>query len=1099
MTKLSGDVLSEQKSAAIFRSRRQTAVLTYDDRKRVLASIVIPYSPGDGSKMTFRVSLDEMLSGLLATKEEILKREDQKLREQQEEEKEEQKVPAVIVESYQAKGYKAIEKALSNMNKFNRLNEGNPDAFLPQGYSFFKNFMELFDNLRDNLKPKSIEHNLKPRMTREEAKPLKTYDEYRASILSEEHQQQIQSGFEVIKSLSVLAIYPDIMKMLAEKSNVSTPFSKDHLLFTFAFRKALTKLAFETIMQTVVHNVLRIFVEGTPEHRLELVKDVFGATFPAGGMVKNEELAKLEKHLDVLHVGGVKPLLDMSFGWAEFDETNERPWLDAAAFVGFNRLLSPTNSAGVAISSDIDFKLVFDPDTIYIKGSHGSQEIADMLGNTLWTNETIFKDKICKLVVALLNTSLKKKEGDFEAARMTLEVEDYTKELTTEDLSLLGIRQNPNFLASIYYNNVRIAGSERVYEKFKTILEDSKNKEGGLAVAMGTFTQYLGESSKGSIRGIHHLDTFKLLIDECVPPLRKLLTKYRKTINPLWLKRVLERGDDYLKLPHVCWQVLQKKTGQQEIGDPPMSYAEALFEDTAVFAEADKLRGMMHSMEYFGESIQKYAPTDLMVRRLETVSKLYSTLADEQNDTSVDLASASVSYIDLASASLSYIGSELANEASWRYSLKYAGCRLNDFFNSVPAPDYLEWSFQFDFSKDCDIKAGRRYLICQQIAEAINRFSLSMQSAIYLAASHPRTSGGREETHRTIDNLYSRLTKERYEEIWERMMAEENVFVHLPSQFENLQKSMALSLQSNQWKVGSEVAQAIFEVKEWAAIALLTTTKPASHKPLFDALFQLVFATASHLHPNHSGLKDAIVPEGPNLGSDRNEDFVERSQFVGSRKNVFVTGTNLTDQMREQLLEVASVLISKATKKIEPFAFADCELLVSVTFMTPSLVDTISTGAFARCPLLRSIALPPSVKTLLDNCFLSCSSLESVRIPPALTEMQTSVFSGCSALKAVTFTDDSRLERIRSSAFASCLSLQSITIPRSVKSIEASAFLNCKSLESIKFLGSVEISIENEAFKGCENLKIVMLSRSIENKEWDFPKLENGLPVIQYY
>ena len=54
---------------------------------------------------------------------------------------------------------------------------------------------------------------------------------------------------------------------------------------------------------------------------------------------------------------------------------------EAFAFVGSNRLLSPNNATGVSLSSDIDYKLVFQPSVIGMKSESGQE--MDLSGKKL--------------------------------------------------------------------------------------------------------------------------------------------------------------------------------------------------------------------------------------------------------------------------------------------------------------------------------------------------------------------------------------------------------------------------------------------------------------------------------------------------------------------------------------------------------------------------------------------------------------------------------------------------------------------------------------------------------------------------------------------
>lgn len=139
-------------------------------------------------------------------------------------------------------------------------------------------------------------------------------------------------AWEMIEQLSNLAIYPFVineMPKLAKMPVAKKDLFKDNaLLFTFALRNILARVAFQTVLSKAVFDALRDKIEGP----------------------------------------------NSAYEWKSPNKS--LPWSDSIAFVGFNRLLSPKNSIGVSISSDIDFKLVFDPSQVVQKGS--KEAITDM-------------------------------------------------------------------------------------------------------------------------------------------------------------------------------------------------------------------------------------------------------------------------------------------------------------------------------------------------------------------------------------------------------------------------------------------------------------------------------------------------------------------------------------------------------------------------------------------------------------------------------------------------------------------------------------------------------------------------------------------------
>jgi hypothetical protein len=133
--------------------------------------------------------------------------------------------------------------------------------------------------------------------------------------------------WKMIKHLSILVIHPRIMEEVAKRAfygegkKRKKKLFKNNLLFTFALRNILAKVAFHTILR------------GTVLEALERAMDEKGYT------LRGEE--------------------------------------DPIAFVGFNRLMSPNNAHGASISSDIDFKMVFDQSVILSSNRDRVSPISD--------------------------------------------------------------------------------------------------------------------------------------------------------------------------------------------------------------------------------------------------------------------------------------------------------------------------------------------------------------------------------------------------------------------------------------------------------------------------------------------------------------------------------------------------------------------------------------------------------------------------------------------------------------------------------------------------------------------------------------------------
>lgn len=194
--------------------------------------------------------------------------------------------------------------------------------------------------------------------------------------------------------------------------------------------------------------------------------------------------------------------------------------------------------------------------------------------------------------------------------------------------------------------------------------------------------------------------------------------------------------------------------------------------------------------------------------------------------------------------------------------------------------------------------------------------------------------------------------------------------------------------------------------------------------------------------------------------------------------------------------QLSSVVLPSSITEIADRVFEYCNSITALSI--PDNIISIGNHAFDCCRSLREIVLPENVTTIGDSAFHSCTSLESIKIPNSVVSIGDSVFSACLSLKSIhiptsvrkigkgVFSRCKKLVNISlpehietfsavinyesDGFFSECASLQSITIPSGV--IGDYAFKNCVSLTSVT-LGAGVTKIENDAFKGCSNLKEV--------------------------
>lgn len=162
-------------------------------------------------------------------------------------------------------------------------------------------------------------------------------------------------------------------------------------------------------------------------------------------------------------------------------------------------------------------------------------------------------------------------------------------------------------------------------------------------------------------------------------------------------------------------------------------------------------------------------------------------------------------------------------------------------------------------------------------------------------------------------------------------------------------------------------------------------------------------------------------------------------------------------------------------------AFMDCCSVINI--IIPDSVTTIEALAFAGS--WANISIPSTVTKIGSRAFGGCGGLfingsedwpGIITLPQGITEIEEAVFADCTWLKSVVIP--SGVTRIREDAFKDCSELTSVTIPDTVMSIGEKAFYNCTQLKEIKI--PLNTTIEEDAFAGCDNLKIEYIEPTTE-------------------
>lgn len=139
---------------------------------------------------------------------------------------------------------------------------------------------------------------------------------------------------------------------------------------------------------------------------------------------------------------------------------------------------------------------------------------------------------------------------------------------------------------------------------------------------------------------------------------------------------------------------------------------------------------------------------------------------------------------------------------------------------------------------------------------------------------------------------------------------------------------------------------------------------------------------------------------------------------------------------------------------------------------------TIDNGAFYYNSTIENLTLSGSVKWNGSGQFISCSKLSSVSLKNGITSIPDNCFSSCKLLDNVVIPDS--VTQLGASAFATCEALKTITLSQNITSIPDSCFISCGFIQfSIPDNSKIE-SMGNTVFRGCSNLKLVYIGKSVK-------------------
>ena len=216
-----------------------------------------------------------------------------------------------------------------------------------------------------------------------------------------------------------------------------------------------------------------------------------------------------------------------------------------------------------------------------------------------------------------------------------------------------------------------------------------------------------------------------------------------------------------------------------------------------------------------------------------------------------------------------------------------------------------------------------------------------------------------------------------------------------------------------------------------------------------------VIRIASRAFENNVNLKKIILPD--------TLLYIDNFAFAGCTALEYIDLPNSLDCMQKDVFSGSGIRTLDLTDNtaLNTFGCVDCPNLESVKL--PKNLTILDPYCLKNTPKLKSITLPDSMKYIGMNNFVG-SSIESIKIPKKVYYIGESAFEN-TVINSVEFEKGSELKTIKESAFKGCSNLKSIVIPASVTTIGMNAFWDCTNLTSVTFEEGSELETLNPLFQ----------------------------------
>ena len=241
-----------------------------------------------------------------------------------------------------------------------------------------------------------------------------------------------------------------------------------------------------------------------------------------------------------------------------------------------------------------------------------------------------------------------------------------------------------------------------------------------------------------------------------------------------------------------------------------------------------------------------------------------------------------------------------------------------------------------------------------------------------------------------------------------------------------------------------------------------------------------VIRIARRVFENKVNLKKIILPN--------TIKYIDNFAFAGCTALEYIDLPNSLESMQKDVFSGSGIRTLDLTDTaLKTFACVDCPNLESVKL--PKNLWLLDPYCLKNTPKLKSITLPDSLDYIGLNDFVG-SSIESIKIPKKVYCIGESAFEN-TVINSVEFDEGSKLETIDKSAFKGCNNLKSIVIPASVTTIGAYAFSGCTNLTSVTFEEGSKLETLNSIFQNSGITEFTIPKSVTEIAPWVFDGLSS--------